>query len=369
MIRILVESDHYLKIVPVMLDPKTPEDHARAVADFFAHDMDFPAWCEAFRARIPGLYPAHVEFASDQAEFDAKLADADLAIVESFAVERQAIAKTDRLVAVQKFGAVATGIDAEACAEKLIAVLTLRRMVNIAVAEQAFALMIALAKRIGEFDGVVTEESLRQAGFGFRPYDRRYTGGSNYARIPDLRTLYGSTIGIVGLGEVGRELAVRANAFGMSVAYFQRHRLSPLDEMALGARYLSLHDVMANSDYIVVQLPLNDSTRGIVDRAALAALKPGTILINAARAALVEREALVEALDSGRLGGLGMDVGYSEPWAPDDPLLRFAKGNVILMPHTAIAHRRNGLNDLSAMCLNLWNATFDRKRLKAPKPR
>ena len=369
MLRILVESDHYLKILPVMLDPKTPAEHVRAVADFFAHDLDFPSWCEAFRPRVPGLYPAKIEFADDQRAFDAKLADADLAIVESLSVTRDVLARSERLLAVQKFGAVPSGIDAEACAEKLIAVLTLRREVNIAAAEQAFALLMALSKRIGELSGVVTEEHLRAKGYPTRPYDRRYTGGSNYARIPGLRTLFGSTLGIVGLGEVGREIAARANAFGMSVVYFQRHRAAPFDEMGLGARYLPLNELMANSDYIVVQLPLTDATRGIIGRAALSAVKPGTILINAARAALVDHDALIEALDSGRLGGLGMDVGYDEPWAPGDPLLRYNQGNVILMPHTAIGHRKNGLNDLAEMCLGLWRAAFGRKRLKTPKPR
>src|SRR5258708_218900 len=156
--RILIESDHFLKIVPVILDPGTSAEHTRAVADFFAHDLDFSGWCETFRREIPELYPAHVEFAETQAEFDAKLEEADAVVVESFQVTREAIARAKKLRAVQKFGAAPTGIDAEACQERKISVLTLRRVVNVAVAEQAFALMIALAKRIGEFAGVVTAE-------------------------------------------------------------------------------------------------------------------------------------------------------------------------------------------------------------------
>jgi phosphoglycerate dehydrogenase-like enzyme len=110
-----------------------------------------------------------------------------------------------------------------------------------------------------------------------------------------------------------------------------------------------------------VQLPLNDSTRGIVDRKALEIVKPGAILINAARAHLVDRDALVDALKSGRLGGVGMDVGYAEPAEPDDPLLAFEKGKVILQPHLAIAHRENGLKDMRQLALNLWRATSDRE--------
>jgi phosphoglycerate dehydrogenase-like enzyme len=357
--RILVESDHFLKIIPVMLDPSTKDEHVRAVADFFAHDVpDFLEWCKRLHAEIPGLYPAEVVFAEDQADFDAKIEDADAVVVESFKVTRAALARAKRLRAVQKYGADLTGIDVEACEERRIAVFPLRRIVNVAVAEQVFALLIALSKRIVEFNHVVTAEQLREAGYPVRPYDRRYIGGSNYGRVPGLRTLHGSTLGIVGLGEIGREVAVRANAFEMSILYYQRSRLAPADEMALGARHVPLHELMASSDYIVVQLPLNDSTRGIIDRKALEAVKPGAILVNAARAHLVDRDALVDALKAGRLGGLGMDIGYAEPAEADDPLLTFDKGNVILQPHLAIAHRDNGLKDMRQLCLNIWGATL-----------
>ena len=107
---------------------------------------------------------------------------------------------------------------------------------------------------------------------------------------------------------------------------------------------------MAQSDYIVVQLPLNESTQGIIGREALRAVKPGAMLINTARAALFDRDALLEALDTGRLGGVGMDVGYSEPWAPDDPLLKYKDGRVILMPHLAVGDRHIGLTRPPKRC-------------------
>src|ERR1017187_312313 len=103
MMRILVESDHFLKILPVILDPKAQDEHRRAVADFFAHDIpDFFAWSEKFRAEIPGLYPAEVEFAADQAEFEDKLCDADAVIVESLIVGRAAAANLKPLAIVHK---------------------------------------------------------------------------------------------------------------------------------------------------------------------------------------------------------------------------------------------------------------------------
>jgi phosphoglycerate dehydrogenase-like enzyme len=355
---VLIEEDHFLKIVPVILDPSIPPAHRDAVADFFAHDVpDFLRWCEQLRVRISGLYPSRIVWAKDQPDFLARLPDADAAIVESLVVDRAALATAPRLKIVQKFGTIGANIDATACAERGIAVAFLHRHVNVAVAEQCFALMLALAKRIGTLDGLVERGALEAAGYHIRERASAYIGYSNYARVAGLKTLYGATLGIVGLGEVGREIAHRATAFGMTTLYYQRRALSAADEQALSARYASLADLMAQSDYIVVQLPLNESTRGIIGADALRGVKPGAFLINCARAELVDRDALVAALDAGRLGGLALDVGYDEPARPDDPLLRFrGRPNVILMPHTAIAARQNALADLERLCLNLARA-------------
>jgi phosphoglycerate dehydrogenase-like enzyme len=200
----------------------------------------------------------------------------------------------------------------------------------------------------------VTTEYWQAQNRPFRSYDQRYTGASNFARIPGLHTLAGATLGIVGLGEVGREIARRANAFGMSIRYHQRTRVDPAEELVLGARFSGLQELMSQSDFIVVQLPLNESTRGIIGRQELEALKPGAMLVNAARAALMDREAVLWALESGRLGGLAMDVGYQEPWPADDPLLRYLGKNFIAMPHTAIGHREIGLSDLEQLCRKIW---------------
>jgi phosphoglycerate dehydrogenase-like enzyme len=355
---LLIEQDHFLKIVPVILDPDIPDAHRRAVADFFAHDVpDFPGWCAALRARMPGLYPMKVVWADDQADFLAKLPDADATIVESFVVDRAALAVAPRLRIVQKFGTIATNIDQAACAERGIAVAVLHRHVNVAVAEQCIALMLALAKRISALDGLVERGALEAAGYQIRQRASAYIGYSNFARVAGLKTLLGATLGIVGMGEVGREVAARAAPFGMTTLYHQRRPLPAADAQALGARHVSLHELMAQSDYIVLQLPLNESTRGIIGAQALAHARPGAYLINCARAELVDHAALVAALDSGRLGGLALDVGYDEPARPDEPLLEFrGHPNVILMPHTAIAARQNALSDLERLCQNLWKA-------------
>ena len=243
-----------------------------------------------------------------------------------------------------------------ACAERNIAVPTLRRHVNVAVAEQACALMLALAKRIGPLNGLVEAAALRDAGYAVRQ-PSRYIGYSNFAGITGLKTLLGATLGIIGLGEVGREVARRARAFEMEIVYFQRTRLGEAAEQELAVRYLPLDDLIALADYIVVQLQSNATTRGLIGRDAFARMKPGAVLIDVARPDLIDRDALIEALAAGRLGGLGLDVLDREPAEPStEPLLRYRNGNVILMPHTAVGARANALHDLETLCLNLWRA-------------
>ncbi|HXQ51279.1 MAG TPA: NAD(P)-dependent oxidoreductase [Stellaceae bacterium] len=353
--KVLVEADAVLRSVPVVLDPDTKEEHRRAVADWYSFDEpDFAGWLARLRQQLPGLYPAKVEFARDAVELGTKIADADALIVESLEVGEAALAGARRLKIVQKFGGLAHNIDVAACLKHGVAVDVQRRRVNVAVAEQAMALMLALARRICALQGVVTEAALRQAGFDITPFDRRYTGNSNFARIRGFKTLARSTLGLVGMGEIGREIAARAAAFGMTVLYHQRRRLNPLDEGALKARYVGLDALMAEADFISPVLPMNDSTRGIIGRAQLARVKPGAMLVNVARAELVDHDALVAALESGRLAGFALDVGYQEPWPQDERLLAFKAGNVILMPHTAVAERQNNLDDLAEMCLKVW---------------
>jgi phosphoglycerate dehydrogenase-like enzyme len=359
--KVLVEEDAVLRAVPVVLDPDTSAEHRRAVADWYSFDEpDFDGWLARVRQSIPGLFPAQVIFAKDEADLLTKIADADALVVEGFAIGAAELAHARHLKIVQRFGGTAGNVDAAACHAKGIAVSVQRRRVNVAVAEQAMAYMLALAKRLPALNGRVTEAALRQAGFDPRPFDRRYTGNSNFARITGLRTLQGATLGIVGMGEIGREIAARAAAFGMTILYHQRNRINPIEEQALNARYVPLDTLMEQSDYITPALPLNASTRSLIGPAQLARVKPGAMLVNVARGELVDHDALVAALASGRLAGFALDVGYKEPTPPDERLLAFTDGNVILMPHTAPAERRNNLDDLEEVCLKLWRGTAGR---------
>jgi phosphoglycerate dehydrogenase-like enzyme len=353
MTKIVIELDHFLQIMPVVLDPATPAVHQQAWVNFFSHDVpDFMGWCSELRGRVAGLFPAEVIFAEDQDDLRRKLSDADGVIVESLRIGESELKIAKRLSFVQRFGGVASNIDLAACVRHGVAVDVQRRRVNVAVAEQAFMLIIALAKRVCTLNKMVRASDLEAAGFPIIPYDKRYSGSSNYGRIPGIPMLSGSTLGIVGMGEVGREIGVRAAAFGMNVLYTQRNRISPADEWPSRAVYCSMEELFSKSDFISVNLPLNDSTRGIIGENLLSKIKPGASLVNVARAELMNRAALMGALASGQLGGLGLDVGYEEPALPDEPLLNYP--NVVFMPHTAIADRKYALMDIEEMCLKMW---------------
>lgn len=350
---IVIEDDPFTRVIQVVLDPDTGAERRAAFADFFAHDEpDFDLWCARVRSKVPGFAPAEVRMVLSQEELRACLPRADAAIVESLRIDREELDAAGRLKLVQKFGALVRNIDTAACARRNVAVLTQRRRANIGCAEHALALMLVLARKLNRLDGLITPERLAAAGYPIRPFDRRHTPYTNFGRIRGLRVLHGSTLGIIGLGEIGTELALRGAAFGMRILYHQRTRLAPKEESQWGARYATLEELLAQSDWVVPQLPLDASTRGYLGRERLAKMKPGACLVNVARAELVERDALLDALASGRLGGLGLDPLYEVPGRSDDPLLRME--NVVLTPNTAAQPRFNALADIEELMMGMW---------------
>jgi phosphoglycerate dehydrogenase-like enzyme len=295
-----------------------------------------------------------VRLVSTREELHTALPDADAVVVERLPIGADELALAPRLRAVQKYGTVLRNIDTRACAGRGIPVLTLRRRANIACAEHAWALLLALTRKLTAINGLVSMEALREAGYTPGMFDARYAPSSNWARIGGLRTLYGSTDGVVGLGEIGREVDLRACAFGMNVVYHQRTVLSAAATQRWQARYCALDELLARSDVVFVTLPENAITRGLLGAEQLARMKPGAMLINVSRAAIVDRAALLDALRSGRLGGLGLDTFYEEPGCAGDPLL--ACPNAIVTPRIAAQPRLNALGDLADVMANLAHA-------------
>jgi phosphoglycerate dehydrogenase-like enzyme len=352
---IVIEDDPFPRILQVILDPDTPAERCDAFAHFMAHDVpDFAGWCAETRARIPTLYPAEVRLVSSQEELCANLPAADAVIVESFNMGAAELALAPRLKALQKYGTITRSIDVAACEARGIPVLTLRRRANIACAEHTMAMMLTLARKLHRITGLISIEQLEAAGYSPTVFDRRHTAFSGWPRITNLKMLHEATLGIIGMGEIGRELAVRATAFGMRVIYFQRNKLIAEEETRFGAQYAPLDTLLAESDWVSIQLPETTATRNFFDREKFAKMKRGAVLINVSRAGIVERRALLEALESGHLGGFALDPLYEEPGRSDDELLQFE--NVMLTPHTAAQPRFNALNDFRDLLRGLARA-------------
>lgn len=187
------------------------------------------------------------------------------------------------------------------------------------VAEHAMALALALGRRLPE----------ALAAQGRMEWDQGIA--------PGMRSLEGGTLLLVGLGHIGRAVAARARAFGMKiVAATRRPRADPLAEEVHGLA--AVPGLAARADLIVTCIALSPETRGIIGRAALAGCRPGTLLVNVGRGGLVDTDALIEALATGRVAGAGLDVTDPEPLPPGHPLWRAP--NLIVTSHVAGAGRR-----------------------------
>jgi phosphoglycerate dehydrogenase-like enzyme len=353
---VVVEDDPFPRLIQVILDPATSVERMAAFTHFFAHEEpNFPGWCERLRKRLKRLYPAQVRLVSDQAALTGALPGAHVVVAESLKVGKQEIATAGKtLRIVQKYGTVLSNIDAAACRRARLPVLTLRRRANMSCAEHALGLMLALARKIHETAGLISIEQLQAAGYSPTKYDRAHTANANWARVTGTRNLFGRQLGIVGLGEIGREVALRAAAFGMRIVYTQRRRLPAAEAARYSATYVPLGNLLADSDYVTLHLPATDATLGFIGKREFDRMKAGAIVVNVSRPQIVEREALLAALRGGRLGGYAHDPHYDAPGRADDPLLGFR--NVIITPHLAAAPRYNSMSDFEDLLVGIDRA-------------
>jgi len=185
----------------------------------------------------------------------------------------------------------------------------------IAVAEHTIMLMLAVLKRVVKMHNDVVAGRWRAADEG---------------RIHELA---GRTLGIIGLGNIGKKVARRAAAFDMDVRYYDVKRLTEDEEDAIGVRFVLLTELLRASDVVSLHVPLDDSTRKMLGTRELGMMKRTAILINTCRGPVVDEDALHKALVGGHIAGAGLDVMVEEPPAPNHPL--FALPNVTLTPHSA----------------------------------
>jgi len=186
-------------------------------------------------------------------------------------------------------------------------------------ADTGFALILATARRVVELANWVRDGHWR-SGLGPAQF------GSD---------VHGKTLGIVGMGRIGEALARRAAAgFGMQVIYHSQ-RPKPDVEARYGARRFALDELLAKADFVCLTVPLSAATEGLIGRGELALMKPEAILINISRGRVVDEQALIDALETRRIRGAGLDVFVQEPLAADSPLLRL--DNVVATPHIGSA--------------------------------
>ena len=222
------------------------------------------------------------------------------------------------LKVVANFAVGYDNIDLDACRRRGVAATNTPDTLVDTTADLAFALILAAPRRVAEGDRLI------RAG---RPWGFRW----DFMLGHDV---HGATLGIVGLGAIGRAVARRARGFDMPVLYAQRRRAPADVEAALGARYVPLGDLLATSDVVTLHCPHTPETHHLVDAAALAAMRPTAYLVNPARGPIVDERGLVDALERGEIAGAGLDVFEREPDV--HPGLA-AREDVVLVPHLGSA--------------------------------
>jgi len=239
----------------------------------------------------------------------ANQADA-LAVTLTERVDADVLDRAPRLKIVAVYAVGYDNVDVAAATRRGIVVTNTPDVLTETTADLTWALMLALTRRIPEADRLVREGQLLGAD------------------------VFGKTLGVIGMGRIGRAVARRAAGFGMAVLYHTRHPLRREEEVAFHAKSLPLPQVLQAADIVTIHTPLIDSTRGLIGKAELAMMRRSSYLINTARGAVVDEAALAEALEQGRLAGAGLDVYHHEPQV--HPRLR-AQPNTVLLPHIGSA--------------------------------
>lgn len=271
---------------------------------------------ELFDARLNGD-----DQAMDRAELLAAMADCDVLVpTVTDRIDAELIAAApDRLKLIANFGAGVNHIDLIAAKAKGIMVTNTPGVFTDDTADLTMALILSVPRRLGE------GEKLMRSG----QWDGWKPSGMLGHRIG------GKTLGIVGFGRIGEAVAMRARAFGMDIIYTKRKRLPHSVEEKLGVTFEpDLDRLVAKCDFLSLHCPLTSETDGLINAQRIAMMKPEAYLINSSRGELVDEEALIHALQNGRIAGAGLDVYTHEP-AVDPRLL--ALDNVILLPHLGSA--------------------------------
>ncbi|NMB90929.1 MAG: hypothetical protein GYA17_21410, partial [Chloroflexi bacterium] len=246
---------------------------------------------------------------------------------------------------IQRLGSQTWDIDLEAARAAGIPVCYRPVHTCVMVAEHMLVQMLALAKRLREVMHITVEAG--DWGQPPRRCDEDYFA-YNWSGRSGVRGLYRSTVGIVGFGEIGAELARRLRNFGCRVLYNKRSRLPHPAEVEMDIEYAGLDELLAASDYVCMLLPFFPETEKLVNADFIGKMKPGAILASAGASGVLDEDAVAAAVKAGRLGGVATDTYAWEPVRADNPLLALAADplcNLLLTPHTAAGTEHAGVSD------------------------
>ena len=224
-----------------------------------------------------------------------------------------------QLKVVGRAGVGVDNVDVEAATRRGVVVMNTPGGNTISTAELTFAMLMSLARKIPQ-----AHMSMAQGQWNRKSYQ-----GTE---------LFGKTLGILGLGRIGSEVAKRARAFGMAVLAFDPY-LSPSRAKAMEVEVASLDEIYSQSDFITVHMPMTDETRGMVNKAAFSKMKEGVRILNCARGGIVHEADLVEAIQQGVVAGAAMDVYESEPLAADHPFRSMPE--IVTTPHLGPAQEKH----------------------------
>jgi phosphoglycerate dehydrogenase-like enzyme len=281
----------------------------------------------------PGFELVTADFGTP--EFHAAAADAEYFLGLARNMGGEFFRSAPKLKLVQLLSAGYDRVDVEAARKAGVPVANNGGANAIAVAEHTVLLMLAVLKQLVRFHLDVVTGRWRPPASSESP----------------VYELSGRTVGIVGLGNIGKKVARRVAAFDARVVYYDIVRLSEAEEDALGARFVLLSELLRTADVVTLHVPLTDGTRGLIGARELGLMKPSAILVNTCRGPVVDESALYQALSQRKIGGAGLDVLVDEPPAKDHPL--FGLPTVTLTPHSAgptwenwTARFRNGFDNI-----------------------
>ncbi len=265
-----------------------------------------------------------------------RIGDADIVLTNKVMLTREILMQTP---SVKYVGVIATGynvVDVETAKELGIIVTNVPAYSTASVAQLVFAFILELCHHVGEHNREVHNGAwTRSIDFSFWNYP--------------LIELAGKTLGIIGFGAIGQATANIAAAFGMNIIYFNRTRKPELETDRI--RFAELESVLRESDFISLHCPLTNETKALINRETIAKMKDGVFLINTSRGDVIVEQDVAEALNSGKLAGVGVDVVSAEPIRQDNPLLK-AK-NCILTPHFAWAAKESRSRLMDTLIKNI----------------